>query len=343
LVNEEPCISSSEVSGLPQCRFVEPGRDVSRQRLLARIEFGARGGRPFIDDGVPTLPLRMYDDARDGFIEQWRVAGTTQSGQMDDLVFAHDDAVIFCAGFIPAGDEYADAAHRMYADAFALIRRLEFPRIFRMWNYIPRINGANREGLEVYRDFCRGRAQAFEEDYASTSGMPAATGIGTWGEGVGCYFLACREQAVRHIENTRQTPAYRYPSRYGPKAPSFARASLIGDAMFVSGTASIVGSETVHAGDLRRQWETTIANVAHLIGAENLAAHDVDDGFTLAALDHIKVYYRHAHDLAAVRRLAQATFAPHASVRFINVDICRDDLLVEIEGIASRARRLTSM
>ncbi|BAO89763.1 FkbO/Hyg5 family chorismatase [Caballeronia cordobensis] len=303
--------------------------------VLARIVFGDTAGPPAIDGGVPTLRLAMYDNARDGFAEIWQGAAPVRSGTFNDLVFAHNDEFLFCAGFIPSSDRYTDATRKAYGDAFALVRDLRFPKIFRMWNFIPRINGENREGLEVYRDFCRGRAVAFEEDYAAASGMPAATGIGTWGDGVAFYFLACRESAVRHIENSLQTPAYEYPQRYGPKAPSFARGTQLGDTLFVSGTASILGHETMHAGRLHKQWDVAIGNVAHLIGADNLQAR----GYTLRELDHIKVYYRHSADLATVMQLAKATFHPDAHIRYLKVDICRADLLVEVEGIASYRRR----
>ncbi|BCQ29626.1 hypothetical protein NK8_78160 (plasmid) [Caballeronia sp. NK8] len=305
---------------------------------LARIVFGATSGRPGIENGVPTLHLRMADDAHEGFAEIWRSAGAIRSGTVNDLVFAHDDAFLFCAGFIPLSGRYTEATRQAYTDAFALVSELNFPKIFRMWNFIPHINGENGEGLEVYRDFCRGRAVAFEQDYAHASGMPAATGIGTWGEGVGFYFLACREGALRHIENSRQTPAYEYPQRYGPKSPSFARGTLLGDTLFVSGTASILGHETMHEGDLERQWSVAIGNIAHLIGADNLEAQGVDGGYTLRDLDQIKVYYRHAADLPAVTKLARAAFHPDASIRYLQVDICRADLLVEMEGIASHRR-----
>ncbi|WP_327344777.1 chorismate transformation enzyme, FkbO/Hyg5 family [Caballeronia glebae] len=114
----------------------------------------------------------MYDDARDGFAEIWTCAGPIRSGRFNDLVFAHDDEFLFCAGFIPSSGQYTEATRKAYGDAFALVGELNFPKIFRMWNFIPHINGANREGLEVYRDFCRGRAIAFERDYADASGMP---------------------------------------------------------------------------------------------------------------------------------------------------------------------------
>ena len=307
--------------------------------VLARIVFGVTSGAPCIENGVPTLRLKMCEDARDSFAEQWTTKGPVRSASTGNLVFAHDDEFLFCAGFIPASLRYTEATREVYADAFALVAKLDFPKIFRMWNFIPHINGENHEGLEVYRDFCRGRAIAFEEDYAGASGMPAATGIGTWGEGVGFYFLACRESAVKHIENSRQTPAYRYPRRYGPKPPSFARATHMHDTLFVSGTASIVGHETLHAGELDRQWQVATENIAHLISAGNLAGQGAAAGYMLRDLDQIKVYYRHAADLRSVMKLARATFHPDASIRYLKVDICRADLLVEIEGIATRRHR----
>ncbi|MDR5821930.1 FkbO/Hyg5 family chorismatase [Caballeronia sp. LZ043] len=318
-----------------EARFVSSGA-VEGGGALGRVVFGAVSGAPRLEDGVPTLPLHMIDDARDAFAEVWRTAGETRCGRENGLVYGHDDSLLFCAGFIPAGAGYTETARQTYADAFALVRTLGFPTIFRMWNYIPDINGETPDGLEVYRDFCRGRALAFEAEDAGHAGMPAATGIGTWGEGVGFYLLACRDDAAQHIENTRQMPAYRYPERYGPKPPSFARATYRHGALYVSGTASIVGHETLHAGDLLKQWEVATDNVAHLVSAGNLAAHGVSDGYTLQDLDQIKVYYRRAEALPQVMQLARAAFHPRAEVRFLNVDICRTDLLVEIEGIARR-------
>jgi chorismate lyase / 3-hydroxybenzoate synthase len=309
---------------------------------LGRIVFGATSGHPEIEGGVPTLRMQMSEP----FIEEWTTTGRLHSGTFKDLVYAHNGEFLFCAGFIPATDHYTDATREAYSHAFSLIRELGFPKLFRMWNFIPQINDENHEGLEVYRDFCRGRALAFEQDDAMRLGMPAATGIGTWGDGVGFYFLACRESEVGHIENTRQTPAYDYPRRYGPKSPSFARATWLhrvngeSGALFVSGTASILGHETVHAGNLDAQFEVATSNIAHLISERNLRSQGAraSAGFTLADLDQIKVYYRHAGDLPRVVELSRNAFDARASIRYLKVDICRDDLLVEIEGIASARR-----
>ncbi len=193
----------------------------------------------------------------------------------------------------------------------------------------------------MYRDFCRGHAIAFEEGYASAWGMPSATGIGTWGNGVGFYFLASRTGAMTHIENSRQIPAYRYPSLYGPKALSFARATHVSaarDTLYVSGTASIVGHETLQAGDLVKQWDVATGNIAHLIGADNLASQGIVRGFTLHDLDQIKVYYHHADDLPAVKQLGATHVRSARACALSEGRFCRADLVVEIEAIASSKR-----
>ena len=65
------------------------------------------------------------------------------------------------------------------------------------------------------------------------------------------YFLAGAHPA--HIlGNPRQVNAYDYPSLYGPRSPSFARASLYrsdsATQLFISGTASVVGHQSQHKG-----------------------------------------------------------------------------------------------
>ncbi|MEU9886549.1 hypothetical protein [Sphaerisporangium sp. NPDC051011] len=42
--------------------------------------------------------------------------------------------------------------------------------------------------------------------------------------------------------------------------------------------------------------------------------------------------------MEAVRRACSGAFSPHAAIAYVNVDICRDDLLVEIEGIVPPER-----
>lgn len=207
---------------------------------------------------------------------------------------------------------------------------LGYPNVYRMWNMIGHINRSNRDGLEVYRDFCLGRAPAFDEMELGTTRMPAATGIGSQGTGVSFYFLATSSGEVLNLENPRQMPAYEYPRRYGTKSPSFARATTISGSgtLYVSGTASILGHSTVHIGDLSGQLETTRDNIRALLLSE-----PEDSPWSLS---HLKVYVRYEDDLQQVREFVEQHLPSTTPAVYLNVAICRDDLLLEMEGSATR-------
>ncbi|MEU8268343.1 hypothetical protein AB0B89_14375 [Sphaerisporangium sp. NPDC049002] len=240
------------------------------------------------------------------------------------------------SGSIPADGTDDDLA------ALELLGLLGYPSVVRVWNMVDRINVVDDQGQDVYGRFCRGRASAFERHEVSGTLIPAATCVGNHGGGIAFYFLACRSASVTNIENPRQIPAYQYPRRYGIKAPSFARATYLStgradrpDHLFVSGTAGIIGHETVHRGDVERQCATTLENIAALVSGENLARYGIGADLTLHDLHTVKVYVKHDADVDLVRRMCSSAFARHADVAYTNVDICRDDLLVEIEGVAS--------
>ena len=235
-------------------------------------------------------------------------------------------------------------AHRAYQDLFQTLKDAGCPHLLRIWNYLPRIN-ADGGGLERYRQFNLGRQQAFlEAGQAAFDGAPAPCALGIRQGALGIRFLA-GQRAPLPIENPRQVSAYRYPSAYGPRAPTFSRAALAemggGDiALFISGTASIVGHESVHIGDVTAQTQETLRNLAAVIGA---ARQRTDAPFDVTALDAV-VYVRHAADAPAVRRVLEAELgAESRTVRqavFLEADVCRQDLLVEIEAHAVAPGRL---
>lgn len=284
----------------------------------------------------------MVDDRADTITEMWYTDREVTHGELDGVVYAHDGEHFFCAGHIEDdGGGYTDGVRAAYLTALNLTRTLGYNRIFRMWNFVEDINADNDDGLEVYRDFCRGRAQAFDQLAIPDNRLPAATGIGSLGGGVGFCLLASRSARCVNIENSRQVPAYRYPERYGPRSPSFARATHLAPAgidtrsgqIYVSGTASVVGHLTMHHGDVAAQCREALSNIAHLLSADNLARHGLRPGRELTDLRNIKAYVRHRRDIATVREICAQALDPTADIAFLNVDICRSDLLVEIEGI----------
>ncbi|MFD9690446.1 FkbO/Hyg5 family chorismatase [Kitasatospora sp. NPDC059146] len=307
----------------------EPGRHV-----LATVTYGAATGLTRVEHGHPDLTIPMAVTNGDAFREVWTVAERPRWVLREDSAYAHDGRHLFVAGLLPEQSVYTPPVREMYEKAFALVNHLDYGHVFRMWNFVGDILGANAEGMEVYRDFVQGRAQAFQTYMGDTTAqLPAATGIGTQGRGIAFVLLATRRGVPRHLENSRQTSAYHYPDQYGPKSPSFARATLLDDTLYVSGTASILGHETVHPGDVRRQTRETLDNIAHLISRENLAAQGIDAGHDLKDLRMIKAYVRHEDDVPAVRAVCEETLGLGTEVKYLNVAVCRDDLLVEIEGL----------
>ena len=228
------------------------------------------------------------------------------------------------------------ATQRAYADLFEVLARSSTPHLLRLWNYITDIN-VETDGTERYRQFNAGRQQAFiEAERSAFEGSPAACALGTQRGPLRVSFLAGR-QAPLAIENPRQVSAYRYPSTYGPRAPTFSRAALaaIGgrrQALFISGTASIVGHETLHLGDVARQTQESLTNIGVL---REIASQRAGRDFGSDALIYT-VYVRHRADLAAVRAEFERAVGPASRAArealYLQADICRAPLLVEIEA-----------
>ena len=268
--------------------------------------------------------------------EAWRSSALPRAGQSGALRYREDGELLFGCLALPeergAVGSLRELTRSAYAQAFALLDRLGYAHLVRCWNYLADINGVSG-GLERYRQFNVGRHEGFElAGRAGSAAVPAACALGTTGGPLVVAFLASRHAPLA-LENPRQVPAYEYPADYGPRAPTFARATLLpgasGETLFVSGTASIVGHRTMHEGDAAAQTAETLTNLQALLAVAN--ARSAHGGYALDGLA-LKVYVRHRADLPAV----QATLNQHtrAPAVFLLADVCRDNLLVEIEACA---------
>ncbi len=230
----------------------------------------------------------------------------------------------------PVGSEGLEQlTQRLYSDLFAAVRGLQLCRI---WNYVPQIN-AHVDGQENYRVFCRGRARAFEAEFGREhfSRLCAASAVGSPDRNLAICFAAASTEP-RHLENPAQVPAYRYPPEYGPRSPSFARATVTGDgrAVFISGTSSIKGHATIAPGDTAAQVACTLDNLALISRVAGLGG---DLGANQRWTRHFKVYLRHAADLPAVKARLQGTLLqPGDHVLWLEAGVCRAELNVEIEA-----------
>ena len=296
---------------------------------------------------IPHLHIALPQLQGDPLPEWWAGGGPMNSGQQGNLRYRHDADWLFGVIEIAEAWQATDtsrlqhATETAYRQIFALLDRLAYPHLYRFWNYMPGINQVEH-GLERYRQFNRGRQDAFLACGRAVAGeLPAACALGTQQGLLQIAFLAGRTPA-RAVENPRQTNAYAYPEDYGPRSPTFSRATLLqmeeADLLFISGTASIVGHRTLHAGDAAAQARETLANLEALMTEANrlLPARKFD-----AAEPHYRVYVRHAGDVPAIAAEMRRLTGGEPSAVYLQADICRADLLLEIEATV-RSRILTS-
>lgn len=313
-----------------------------RQAGSAQPPLGGLGwGWAAEGSGGPGLAplLTPVLSAQGPWVDAWRGAGRDlRSGRSGAMCWQADDDWAFGHLEMPDADtDLAETTRRAYGDVFAALQDCGRPQVLRLWNYLPRIN-ADGGGLERYRQFNIGRQQAFlEAGRDAFEGAPAACALGTSGAqagGLAIRFLAGRVPA-RPVENPRQVSAYRYSALHGPRAPTFSRAALA-DAgggrvlLLISGTASIVGERSLHPGDVMAQTEETLRNLQAVLDA---AMARCSARFTLADLQST-VYVRHAEQAPEVLALWAQAVPGGPAPRCVQADICRAELLVEIEAHA---------
>ncbi len=162
--------------------------------------------------------------------------------------------------------------------------------------------------------------------------LPAASAVGHDGEDLVIHCLAMKAPG-RNFENPRQIPAFRYSTRYGPLPPCFARATAVadplggGEMLLISGTASICGERSVEHNSLNGQMGQTLENLRTLLERAGAAAG-------LAAMNEVRVYHVRPEDARPIEKMIQREFHPSTRVQMVQAELCRSELLVEIEGVA---------
>jgi chorismate lyase / 3-hydroxybenzoate synthase len=304
-------------------RTTVPREALSEAGTLAVFGFGA--GAPDVDDARwLRVPLESFDAPTP--LEVWQVNAEVAFGRDDNVCWSAGGGWLFAAIELDertvGGIE--SAAHQAYAALREFMSMRNERYVLRIWNYIADINLGTGD-LERYKQFCNGRAAGLGDFFAS--GYPAATAIGHHRRDpvLQIYLLACVEDGMA-VENPRQTSAWHYPRQYGRTSPGFARGMLLPahDALAISGTASVVGHASAHEGNLEAQLDETLLNLEAL-----LVTSDMPAGFDTHS--PLKGYVRHAIDASRVREMLQRRL-PGVPVLLMHGDICRRELLVEIDG-----------
>jgi enamine deaminase RidA (YjgF/YER057c/UK114 family) len=245
-------------------------------------------------------------------------------------------------------DTITESSERAFKMALTILNKegLSIKNIIRQWNYIEDIAIVedNEDAPQNYQDFNDVRARYYDQ-VQFDKGYPAATGIGQDTGGVIIGFIALSDSdiiSIKPIGNPGQIDAHKYSelvlegSSEQKCTPKFERAKLVTigsrNYIYVSGTASILGEKTVHKGDVEKQTLTTIENIKRLFSKENQDNLGLDFDVAKIQFSHLRVYVKYKKDIPAVQKVCDAELNCKSSL-FLESDVCREDLLVEIEGV----------
>ena len=234
-------------------------------------------------------------------------------------------------------------------DASLHANGFDYHDIVRQWNYIENIihvEEGNDKPLQNYQIFNDLRSLYYgKSDFRN--GYPSATGIGTTCGGCTIEAIAFKEKnrnSITPVTNSYQVDAHSYSSDVlignaieeikRVSTPKFERGKYLqfGEEgfLFISGTASIIGEQTVHAEDVSKQTLTTIKNIDHLVSKENLDNNNISVTSHPRLLNY-RVYLKNESDYSIVKSLCDKHYGVDKGF-IVKADICRSNLLVEIEA-----------
>ena len=340
-------VQSDKICGIVFCGTSE---SLGYHALLAEVKSAVYDS---LGKKIPVTLIPQYLLPKGGLaVEVYTFEGSTdfqireKDGVCYGVIETATEKMLFVEG-IPASDfsaKVSEQSREVFVKLDALLTEYgyEVDDIVRQWNYIGNIV-SYKDGKQNYQEFNDARSRYYAKAEWKR-GYPAATGIGsTDGIIVGAIaFKRVDGSGVYPIDNPLQIAAHVYSKRVlidddenaMKSTPKFERAKLIeterGACCFVSGTAAIRGEESVDSTSAKLQTVKTIENIEYLVSKENLVRfgckpYDLKYKF-------IHVFVKNEADYEEVKSVVEAYYYDVAVIYSI-ADVCRSELLVEIEGI----------
>ena len=253
-------------------------------------------------------------------VQPVRLDGNIVGGVFDD-----DDATYCLLGDLRPTDtsfsrtEQSRATFEKIEAALGTID-MGFSNVVRTWFYINEI-------LSWYDEFNMVRNNFFTERGVFEGVVPASTGVGVAnpaGAALVAEVFAVKAKnnnvGVKAIASPLQCPAIDYKS-------SFSRAVevVLPDHrwLYISGTSSIeLDGKTAHVGDVKKQIALTMEVVRAILESCNM---------TWADTSRAIAYFKDIENAPLLDKYCRENRLPHMSIAVAHSDICRDDLLFEIE------------
>ncbi len=298
----------------------------NQHHLLVAFRFGPK---PAGEDHPAVADTYLHAIEHDCLYECWWIAERVAYRSEGTMRIAEcaDYAIVIQDNVETAEDDLEALTRNAYLELMAAVQSTDHKQLAKAWNYLGGINDGDGD-LERYRRFSVGRAAAFAELSVSDEIAPTGTGVGTRRD-LGLTIIAlASKHPLELAENPRQVSAFDYPRQYGPSSPKFARSGCLTNdkhtLYLLSGTAAIVGHESLHHYDVCSQVDETLRNLAAL-------------SKSVAMLDRcsvLRIYLRDPGDIKAVRKKLDAELGLAGNqLAFLRGNICRRELVIEIDGV----------
>ncbi|MBN1819770.1 MAG: hypothetical protein JXR31_00930 [Prolixibacteraceae bacterium] len=300
-------------------------------------------GSPFILSFISQPPLTCKVIAEVFYYNPKIWNGTYINHKTGEaILFEHNNTRVLIGSIISDQDiDTGEQAENAFLTLKDLLNKQGFAisSIIRQWNYIKNIY-SNSSGKQNYQEFNNVRSRYYGNAFEQV-GYPAATGIGMSNGGIIVEFIALDSEIAltRPIDNPEQVSAHCYSRDVlvgkedsSKTTPKFERARFLDlfkqKVIFISGTAAIKGEKTVGLNNPAEQTEITIHNIKQLFSKEIIDSFSVSSN---SQYGHARVYIRNREDFNTISNIFRNHFTD-LPVVYLQADICRDELLVEIEG-----------
>jgi len=268
------------------------------------------------DDAEPSLFGTQIWAVSGVALKRLGTAGTILEN--DSVRYLRVGGIVPSAGLASRGEQAHDVLEQL--ESHLESAGMTFHDVARTWFY-------NDDILGWYGEFNHARTRFFHERDVFSGLMPASTGIGAANASgralvSGLFALKAKRPEVRlvGVESPMQCSAAAYGS-------SFSRAVEIAEPglrrLFVSGTASIDPEGlTAHVGDVAAQVALTMEVVQAILESRGMRWENTSRAIA---------YLKSSRDLPAFTAYCEKNGLASLPVVPVCADVCRDDLLFEIE------------
>lgn len=303
--------------------------------LLVAFQFGA--SPPSTQHAAIVNPGLESIDGGDMY-ECWWYDGEVNVTTCDDVRIAQceDYAVAILQRPDSAPEDFRQTTYDAYHDLLRAVQETEHRHLIKIWNYFAGINDGD-DDREKYRQFSIGRADVFEELGILDETVPTGTAVGSVRDSGLSIIALISKHGLYAAENPRQVSAFKYPRQYGPRSPKFSRGGCVSignhSLFLLSGTAAIIGHESVHPYDVSLQTGETLENLDQLCKAIS-GLRSEGPALVLDKECVLRVYLRDPGDRVFVAaQLQELLGITESNAVFLHADICRRELMVEVDGV----------